>query len=419
VAGADVIVVGAGAAGIAAARYLHDAGLDVLLIEASGRLGGRAHSVRIDDLVLDLGCGWLHSAKRNPWTRLAGNYGLTVDRSPANWNRQWWDLGFPPDQHEAFDNAWARWESSARGALNGPDRALSDFIEPGDPWRPMMDAISGYANGAPLTAVSLHDWAAYDDASTDDNWAVREGYGTLVARHARDLAVEFDTKVSRIDHSGPKVRVETDRGLLETCQVILCVPTTALAGDGITFDPPLPNKHAAAAALPLGLADKLFLRSDGPALPRNGHLIGDPHKACTASYRLAPFGWPMIEGFFGGDCAEAFDDESDDAIADFAIGELVGLLGGDWRTRLTPIARTRWRHEAHIGGSYSHALVGAVGQRAVLAEPVDNRLFFAGEACSTTDFSTAHGAFESGIAAAEAVIAAGSGDRWTGGALPS
>ena len=270
----------------------------------------------------------------------------------------------------------------------------------------MMDAISGYVNGAPLAAVSLHDWAAYDDASTDDNWAVREGYGSLVARHAQGVPVRLDTRVIRIDHSRAMIRVETSRGTIETRCAIVCVPTTILAKQGITFDPPLPDKHAAAAALPLGLADKLFLRVDGAELPRNGHLIGDPHKTCTGSHRLSPFGWPIIESFFGGDCAEALEGESDAGVAAFAIDELTALLGTDWRARLTPMARTCWRREAHIGGSYSHAHIGAAGQRAVLAEPVDNRLFFAGEACSRHDFSTAHGALETGIIAAEAVLAA-------------
>ena len=79
----DVVVIGGGAAGIAAARRLHEARADVLLVEASGRLGGRAHSVRVRGEVLDLGCAWLHSADRNPWTRIALAEGFQIDRTPA------------------------------------------------------------------------------------------------------------------------------------------------------------------------------------------------------------------------------------------------------------------------------------------------------------------------------------------------
>src|SRR5689334_12872417 len=101
----DVVVIGGGAAGIAAARRLHEARADVLLVEASGRLGGRAHSVQVRGETLDLGCAWLHSADRNPWTRIALAEGFQIDRTAPGWTEQWQDLGFPKDQHEAFSTA--------------------------------------------------------------------------------------------------------------------------------------------------------------------------------------------------------------------------------------------------------------------------------------------------------------------------
>lgn len=404
-------MIGGGAAGIAAARALHDAGRDVLLVEAKDRLGGRAHTVALPitdggTATVDFGCGWLHSAQRNPWTELAGRYGLHVDRTPTGWRRQWRDLGFPPADYAAFVTAWDRFETAAFAALDGPDRPLGDFVAADDRWRARIDAISGYANGAPLAAVSLHDWAAYENAATKDNWAVREGYGTLVARHAAGVPVRTGIYVTRIDHRGAAIRVETDQGPIGTRHVIVCVPTTVLANETIRFEPPLPAKHAAAAALPLGLADKIYLEILGGELPpANAHLVGDPYSTCTGSYRLAPFGQPVVEGFLGGTGAEEIARGDDAAAAAFATDELVALLGGDWRARLRPLARTRWRHDREIGGSYSHARIGAAPQRAVLAAPVDDRLFFAGEACSQHDFSTAHGAYATGIAAARTVLA--------------
>jgi monoamine oxidase len=452
-----IVVIGGGAAGIAAARTLWDANADVLLVEAGGRLGGRAHTLLLPAsmgpvapgavprrrpgpsrhggskdalsldhersatgprpspgnavapsdtlLTVDAGCGWLHSAGRNPWTDLAECYGFTVDRTPTNWTTQWRDLGFPPEEQRSFREAWQRWEETAQAALGGADRPLSDFIAPDDRWRPMIDAISGYANGAPLSEVSLHDWAAYEDAATEDNWVIAQGYGTVVARHALGVPVQLNTIVWRVDHHARTLRLHTERGTIEAEQVIVCVPTTALASEALLFDPPLPAKHDAAAALPLGLADKVFLHVAGGGLPENGHLIGNPYSGKTASHRLSPFGWPLIESFFGGDCAEALEQEGDGAAADFAIGEMVALLGSDWRRRLTPLAATRWRAEPHIHGAYSHARIGAAAQRSALAEPVNERLFFAGEACSGQDFSTAHGAYATGVAAARAVLA--------------
>ncbi len=412
------VVIGGGAAGIAAARTLHDAAHDVLLVEASDRLGGRAHSLSIDALLsreggkaeanpfpagsnVDAGCGWLHSAQRNPWTAIAELSGLSVDRSDANWRTQWRNLSFSPEEQASSSTAYQEWNARALAAVDGPDRPLSDFVDAHDEWRSRIDAISGYANGANLSQVSLHDWAAYENAASDDNWTVRQGYGTLVASHAVGLPIRLTTPVTRIDHGGRRIELDTPSGTIAADHVIVCVPTTVLARSHIRFDPPLPDKDAAAADLPLGLADKVFLHVDRPEWPANAHLVGNPYAACTASHRLSPFGWPIVESFFGGDCAEMLEDG--DAAA-FAIDELVALLGSDWRRRFTALAATRWRQEPWIGGSYSHARIGCAGQRAVLAEPVDGRIFFAGEACHREDFSTAHGAYETGVAAARAII---------------
>ncbi|BCI70369.1 FAD dependent oxidoreductase family protein [Sphingomonas sp. S17] len=400
------VVIGGGAAGIAAARTLHDAGRDVLLIEAADRLGGRARSVCLPTgHIVDHGCGWLHSAKRNPWTAIAEQAGFTIDRRSPNWQVQWNDLGFPPDQKRASGEAYARFEEAAMAALDGPDRPLSGFVDKDDPWRPIIDAISGYANGASLAEVSLHDWAAYEKAATDDNWAVVEGYGTVIVNHAAGVPVRTSVTATRIDHRGQTIRIKTSAGMIEADHVIIAVPTTVLADGKLTFDPPLPAKQEAAAALPLGIADKVFLSVEGPLpWPAHAHLTGNPHSACTASHRLSPFGWPIVESFFGGPCAEALEDEG--TAAQFAIDELVTLLGSDWRQRFTALGATRWRHVPLIGGSYSHARVGQAGARQILAEPVDGRIFFAGEACSHEDFSTAHGAYETGMEAAHAVMRA-------------
>jgi monoamine oxidase len=399
-------VIGAGAAGIAAARRLLDSGADVLLLEASGRIGGRAHTVRVGAEALDLGCAWLHSADRNPWTRIALAEGFQIDRTPARWREQWSDLGFPRADQDAFQAAYRQFNERAHAYAGGPDRPLSDFVQPGDPWRPLIDAISGYANGANLDAVSLHDWAAYEREAGDDNWRLQEGYGTLIAAHGKRLPLRLNSPVSLIDHGGPRMRLVTPNGLVEADRVIVAVPTPILADGDLKFDPPLDAKRDAAAALPLGLADKIFLGIRGGDYPHNAHLIGNPRSPCTASYQVGYLGRPFVEAFFGGDCAEAIEREDDRGAADFAIGELARLLGNDWRLRLQPLARTRWRAEPFIRGSYSHARIGQAGQRRALAGPHDDRIFFAGEACSATDFSTAHGAYETGVAAAEEALAA-------------
>ena len=401
------LVIGAGAAGIAAARALHDAGAPVLLIEADDRLGGRAHSVRValstGEVAVDHGCGYLHSARRNPWTAIAEANGFHVDRSDPGWDRQWRDLGYPPAEQQAFHQAYERFDRAARSAVGGPDRLMASFVPADEPQRPMLDAVSGYYSGAPLDRVSLHDWATYEADATNDNWVVREGYGALVAHYAAGVPVRLSTPATRVDHRGRTVRVDTPAGAIEAARVIVAVPTAVLARGDISFDPPLPDKADAAAALPLGLADKCFFAVEGNVpWPANAHLTGNARSAMTASYRLSPFGWPVIEMFYGGIAAEALNQEG--AAAAFGTDELTALLGGDFRRRLRPLGATRWREAPWAHGSYSYALTGRAGARAVLAAPVDERLFFVGEACSPKDFTTAHGAYATGVAAAAKVL---------------
>jgi monoamine oxidase len=185
------------------------------------------------------------------------------------------------------------------------------------------------------------------------------------------------------------------------------VPTNLIADEAIRFFPPLPVKVDAAAGLPLGVDDKVMLALSEPeALPTDGNLRGLTMRTEMGTYHLRPFGQPCIEGFFGGRYARQLEDAGEGAIAAAAIDEIVGFLGNDFRRKLKPLCESRWARDPFARGSYSHALPGHAGDRAVLAAPVDARLFFAGEATSPNFFSTAHGARDSGERAAKEVLAA-------------
>jgi monoamine oxidase len=169
----------------------------------------------------------------------------------------------------------------------------------------------------------------------------------------------------------------------------------------------LPAKVEAARGLPLGVDDKVMLALDDPeALPKDGNLRGATMRTAMGSFHLRPFGQPCIEGFFGGTFARELEDAGDGAFAAESIDQIVALLGSDFRRKLKPLAESRWAHDPFARGAYSHALPGHAGDRAVLAAPVDGRLFFAGEATSPNFFSTAHGARDSGERAAGEIIAA-------------
>jgi len=403
----DVVVIGAGAAGIAAARRLAKARIAHVVLEARDRVGGRAHTISPEPgLPLDLGCGWLHSADINPLPALFEAHGIAVDRSPAPWSRSVPTADWGPEAQRDFNLAFEAFDARAEAAAqDGVDRPASDLLAPGCRWNPRLDAISAYYNGAELDQVSILDYAAYVD--TGVNWRAAEGYGRAVAAFADGAAIRTGCPVAKVRHDGGDLRIETPQGTLGARAVIVTAPTSLLAQGRLAFVPDLPQVRAAAEGLPLGLADKVFLAlREADGAPADRHVIGAPDRTDTGSYHLRPLGRPYVEGFFGGAHARALEAEGPQAMARFAIEELGKQMGADFARRLEPLAQTAWAADPWARGAYSHALPGRSGERAVLARPVDGRLFFAGEATSPHAYSTAHGAWESGERAAGEALAA-------------
>jgi monoamine oxidase len=401
----DVAIIGAGAAGLGAAHALKNCALSTIVLEARDRVGGRGHTiVAAPGIMFDAGCGWLHSADKNSFAKIAEQLSFEIDRTRPPWRERAFDEAFPPKARAEFITALdAFYDRASQAAKSGRDSAASHFLEPGNRWNPMIDAISSYVNGCELDQVSILDMEAYED--TNINWRVRRGYGALMAAYAGPCPLALNTAVTLIDHSAKRVRIETSRGTLTAAKVIVTVPTDLIADQTIGFQPALPEKVDAARGLPLGVADKVMLALSEPeALPKDGNLRGATMRTAMGSYHLRPFGQACIEGYFGGSFARQLEDAGNGALAAQAIEEIVAYLGNDFRRKLKPLAESRWAHDPFARGSYSHALPGHAGKRAELASPVDGRLFFAGEATSPHFFSTAHGARDSGERAAAEIL---------------
>jgi monoamine oxidase len=386
------------------------AGVNAVGIEARDRVGGRAWTTMWQDCALDLGCGWLHSADRNPLVPIAEQMGFAIDRGQPPWEQQSGQQGVSADEQREFrsalDAAYARMEK------NPPDQdpPAADFLEKGCRWNPLIDAISCYFSGAELRKISTRDIQAYEDSEV--NWRIARGYGAMIAALSHGLPTVGNCPVTAIDHTGPDVRLTTPCGVLRARKVIVTIPTSVLAEGALQFTPALPEKQDAAVHLPLGLANKYTLHcADAEEFPRDGHLFGQVVRVDTGSYHLRPFGRPLIEVYVGGAFAHALEAQGTQAAFAFFTEELTALIGTSFKKRLHLVGSSAWASDIHARGSYSYAQPGHAADRAILARPVNDRLFFAGEACSKNWFSTAHGAYVTGCEAAQAAMASLRGTR--------
>jgi monoamine oxidase len=247
---------------------------------------------------------------------------------------------------------------------------------------------------------------AYDTASTGRNWRVPTGYGSLIAASLpATIALRLATPAESIELDDCGVTVTTPVGPVRARTAILTVSTAVLAGDAIKLPAALDPWRQAASLLPLGRNEKLFLgiADDGLFAPET-QVLGNPRDARTGAYYIRPFGWPVIECFVGGDGARMLEESGPAAGFAYAIDQLSALFGSGVRHKLHPLVASGWSRMTRVGGAYSYALPGHAAARDALARPFEQRLFFAGEATNPHDFSTAHGAHDSGVRAAEEAI---------------
>ena len=405
----DVVIVGAGAAGLAAARRLIDAGRSVVVVEAANRIGGRAWTESATfGVPFDHGCSWLHTADRNPWTAIARERGYTTLAHDNAGEAVFVGSAYADDAaNAAYGVAWRSLKSAMTRAGRAGKDVSAASVSPRDlPWIRVAEAWVGPLEmGVDLEDLSVTDWWHMND--TTPNLMIREGFGALVADYGRGLPVVLDTPAQRIDWGGQGVAVTTPEGTIRARACIVTVSTGVLAAEAITFDPPLPDwKRDAINNVPMGLLAKLPLQFDGArfGLKPNNWLTYYTEGRDTCYFLTWPFNFDIAIGWVGGKLAWDLTAAGVDVAVDYAGEKLVAMLGSEVNRRFQGGTYTLWGANPLTLGSYASARPGQARARIPLKKALAERLYFAGEACAGAWAATCGGAYLNGVETAKTVL---------------
>jgi monoamine oxidase len=404
----DIVVIGAGAAGIAAARRIAAANRKVIIVEAANQIGGRCITDSTTfDVPFDRGARWMHNPDTNPMMKLARGAGLDVAQVPVGQKIRIGRRNARAGETEEFLAALVKAnraidEASRRGADVPCASAMPKDL--GD-W----SGTAEFVLGASATGKDLADLSAIDKVRAQDRSTViacRQGLGTLVAKLGEQLPVSLSTPVSRISWSGRNVSVETSAGKIDAQAAILTVSSNVLVSGGIKFTPDLPKRPLdAAARLSLGSYDHIALLLPGNPLgfARDDVMIEQSTSTRTAMLLANTGGSAVcvldVAGSFGRDLSA----QGEAAMVAFAKEWLTKLFGSDVASAVKKSAATRWNSAPYALGAMSAASVGGEPGRKILTEPIGS-LFLAGEATHETLWGTVDGAWESGERAADAAL---------------
>ena len=406
--GIDVVIVGAGAAGIAAARRLAAAGRRFALIEAGPEVGGRAITdTKTFGVPYDRGAHWIYAADINPLAKLTAQTGF--DLYPA-----------PPGQRMRIGRRFAR-EGEMEDFLAGLVRANSAIADAsrgrvdiscaqampkdlGD-WRSTIEFVLGpYGAGKELAEISAIDFSR--SVERDSSVFCRQGLGALLAKLAPG-GTQLSTPVTQIGWSRSPVEITTASSKLEARAAIVTVSTNVLTAGKIKFVPELPKRTLdAAAKLKLGSHDHVALEFAGNplGLRRDELMFEKSESARTAAVLANISGSTLCVLDIAGKFGRELSDRGEAVMVEFAVAWLSGLYGVDIKSLVKRSHATRWNNEPWVLGACSVAAPGAQPSRRILMEPISNRVFLAGEAAHETLWGTVGGAWESGERAADTVV---------------
>ncbi|MCR9127015.1 MAG: FAD-dependent oxidoreductase [Rhodobacteraceae bacterium] len=407
----DVVIIGAGAAGLSAARALTKKGVSFVMVEAARRIGGRAYTESDSfGVPVDHGCSWISGANNNPFSNIGRAAGFDlVDHTSAP--AHLFDLEGKP----ASDTEWAAYER-AWGAI---DRAMARAGQAGRDV-PAATVIPDMPYGATVQSwMGAMDYGVdFDQLSTADYWngaedqpsfLVRQGLGAVVAGMGDGLPVRLGTSVTAIDYSGPGVRVETTDGTIRAKACLVTVSVGVLAAGHIRFTPALPVwKQEAIADIPMGLLLKVPLLFDGArlGLEENAwvtYRVPEDSAGEACFFVAWPTGHPYVFGNIGGRFGWALSAEGPVAVVDYAMSQLVRLVGSDARKHFLRGLATDWAENPLTLGAYGAPRPGRSAARTDLGRALDRRVYFAGEATGGSVSALVNGAYLSGRVTAQKI----------------
>ena len=418
----DVLVLGAGMAGLGAARLLQDAGLRVTVIEARDRIGGRKHTSHLwPDLPVDTGASWIHGTTDNPVAELAWQLGVKMTATTYQRSLTFNETGRLVDFLPAAGRARATTKAARdRADAFDHDVSLQTAIEGSAAWQalPLIERrLQRLAINTQIEHEYSGDWSRlsawhFDDGADlqGDECVVTPGFGPITAHLATGLDLRLDNPVIAIAPTQDGVAVTTRNGIYRADCAVITLPLGVLKSGSIHFAEPLaPSRQRAIGRLEMGLLNKCALRFDRAFWPADIDWIDylGPTENLWADWTsyLPATGQPLLAGFNAArvaDEVEALDDSATTASAMAALRSMLGASVPD------PIGSqiSRWRQDPFALGSYSFVAVGTSGadRQALFGANWDGRLHFAGEAASQKHAATVHGALMTGRKTAVSII---------------
>lgn len=413
-----VIVIGAGISGLAAARTLADKNINVMILEARNRIGGRMWTDSSLGVPLDLGASWIHGVNGNPITELAKKFNaktvptiddngvvfhadgremtsaefIKIERLYESIYDEVGEIAEEVDEdmslQQAFDQVISKRNLSAEEL-----RGLNLYIQ----YETSLDYAADPKN------LSLWEWDS-DEEFSGQHVIFPQGYNQITNGLAQGLDIRLNTEVNLIKYSQNGVEVQTSNGIFTSEKVVVTIPLGVLKQAEVKFEPPLPkSKIESMHRINMGVLNKVYLKF--PKIfwddVENISYVGE--WAYWLNY-VTYNGEPILLAFHGGDKGWALEEFSDDEVVNSAMQTLRFLYGDDIPEPESFLI-TRWGKDKFSYGSYSYIPPFASGDDFdALFEPVDDVLFFAGEATSRKHFATVHGAYLSGVGAGELVI---------------